>query len=262
MCVKPSNSKLKRSALSFVFLSLALLLVTLNSRPKPHRSEIRRLQNQYPEPEAEVTSRSSAAENARWYNVVAQEFKRRKIKVGLVNMKEGAGQHGELHGLAETITVDFDRVEEDRRWEDFFPEWIDEDGKWGPPSCPEIPMPRFEDYGELDVVVARVPCEGGGVGVRDVFRLQLNLMVANLLVRSRRNNDQEFDQTVYAVFVGSCGPMWEIFRCDDLLWHEGDYWVYRPADLRRLKQKVFMPVGSCQIAPSFTEPGRFSSNLC
>ncbi|KAL6989684.1 hypothetical protein U1Q18_015435 [Sarracenia purpurea var. burkii] len=67
---------------------------------------------------------------------------------------------------------------------------------------------------------ARVPCEGGGVGVRDVFR---------------RNSDQKFDQTVYAVFVGSYGRMREIFRCDDLLWREGDYWVYRPTNLRRFK---------------------------
>ncbi|XP_028123616.1 putative UDP-glucuronate:xylan alpha-glucuronosyltransferase 5 [Camellia sinensis] len=143
------------------------------------------------------------------------------------------------------ITVGFDRVDDDLWWEDFFPEWIDEEEKWSSPTCPEIPMPRFEEYGEMDVVVARVPC------VRNVFRLQVNLMVANLLVRSGWENNQ--DRTVYAVFIGSCGPMWEIFRCDDLLWNEGEYRVYKP-DLRRLKQKVIMPIGSCQLAPPYAEP--------
>ncbi|KAK9219052.1 hypothetical protein WN943_007691 [Citrus x changshan-huyou] len=46
--------------------------------------------------------------------------------------------------------------------------------------------------------------------------------------------------------------MVEMFRCDDLVEHAGDYWVYKP-DLRRLKHKVLMPVGSCQIAPAFAQ---------
>ncbi|KAI8028403.1 putative UDP-glucuronate:xylan alpha-glucuronosyltransferase 4 [Camellia lanceoleosa] len=264
MAVKQTSSKIKPftlSFLSFLFLSLTLfLLLTLNFQPKlPHQDDIGFLlrHDEYPE----VTLRP-ANKTPRWYTVVAQEAKRRKIKVGLVNIDDHQrlGQNDEqfLHGLAEMITVGFDRVDDDLRWEDFFPEWIDEDEKWSPPSCPEIPMPRFEEYGEIDVVVAKVPCGGDdgdddGGGVRNVFRLQVNLMVANLLVRSGWENNQ--DRTVYAVFIGSCGPMWEIFRCDDLLWNEGEYWVYKP-DLRRLKQKVIMPLGSCQLAPPYAEPGR------
>ncbi|KAK6126509.1 hypothetical protein DH2020_039743 [Rehmannia glutinosa] len=112
-------------------------------------------------------------------------------------------------------------------------------------------MPEFEDYQDLDVVVARVPCEEDGL--RDVFRLQVNLVVANLLVRSGRKRNG-VDRPIFAVFIGSSGPMWEIFRCDDLFWHFGDYWVYKP-QLRRIKQKVVMPVGSCQISPPFAQFG-------
>lgn len=157
--------------------------------------------------------------------------------------------------ITKTVNVRFDRVSEDLKWDDFFPEWIDEDEKWGPPKCPEIPMPmpvRSEDYKDLDVVIARVPCgrvNGGKEGIRDVFRLQVNLVVANLVVGN-------VDRTVYVVFVGSCGPMVEIFRCDDLVMRRGDYWVYKP-DLRRLKQKVLMPFGTCQLAPSYAETGTF-----
>ncbi|PSS10142.1 UDP-glucuronate:xylan alpha-glucuronosyltransferase [Actinidia chinensis var. chinensis] len=245
MAMKPSGSKLKSCTLSFIFLSLTLFLLTANFLPKPRRTDVRHLRDEYPR---------------WWYKVVAQEVNwRTKIKVGLVNMEDGLGQHSELDGLAEIITVNFDRADENLKWDDFFPEWIDEDGKWGSPSCPDIPMPRFEDYGELDLIVARVPCGGGGGerngGIRDIFRLQVNLMVANMLVRSRWVNQEEGDRTVYAVFIGSCGPMWEIFRCDDLLWHEGDYRVYRP-DLGRLQQRVLMPFGSCQLAPPYPKPGQ------
>ncbi|KAH9689125.1 putative UDP-glucuronate:xylan alpha-glucuronosyltransferase 4 [Citrus sinensis] len=98
-----------------------------------------------------------------------------KIKVGLVNINDDDdddynGVRGDMH--VETVHVRFDHVGEDKKWEDFFPEWIDEDHKWGPPTCPDIPMPT-QDYRYLDVIVARVPCRGdgdAGGGMRDVFR--------------------------------------------------------------------------------------------
>ncbi|KAI3471650.1 hypothetical protein Pfo_028300 [Paulownia fortunei] len=145
---------------------------------------------------------------------------------------------------AKMVKVHFDRVGEDIQWSDLAPERIDENSK-----CPDIPMPRFEDYQELDVVVASVSrCEDGGL--RDVFRLQVNLVVANLLVRSGRKDNRP----VFAVFVGSCKPMWEIFRCDDLLWNEGNSWVYKP-ELTRIKKLVLMPVGACQFVPPFSNFG-------
>jgi hypothetical protein len=122
-----------------------------------------------------------------------------------------------------------------------------------------MPAARPADYGDLDVIIARVPCGGAGEkekeGIRDVFRLQVNLVVANLVVGSGWVTP-DVHRTVYVVFVGSCGPMVEIFRCDDLVMHQGDYWVYKP-ELRRLKQKVLMPFGTCQLAPSYAETGKF-----
>lgn len=161
-----------------------------------------------------------------------------------------------VRAKVQTIKVQFDPVDEGVKWSDLFPEWIDENS---PSNCPELPMPRFEDYRELDVVVARVPCtgvEGGGESgyLRNVFRLQVNLVVANLLVRSGRKGNG-VNRPVFAVFIGSCGPMWDIFRCDDLLGHFGNSWVYKP-ELRRIKQKVLMPVGSCQLSPPFAQAGK------
>lgn len=189
------------------------------------------------------------------------------MKVGLVNVEHDHTQP--MHGLdnVEAISVVFHRIAADRKWVDFFPEWVDEDERWGRPKCPEIPMPRFEDYEDIDVVLARVPCgmsigSGEKEGIRDVFRLQVNLVVANLAAR-RGWRDPDYHvphRTVYVVFIGSCAPMVEIFRCDDLVMHRGDYWVYKP-EIGRLKQKVLMPFGSCQLAPGYAQAGNYPLDL-
>lgn len=174
------------------------------------------------------------------------------MKVGLVNMD---GETEKFHPSAEMVNVQFDPVREDLKWADLFPTWIDEKDS----KCPDIPMPKFEDYEQLDVVVARVNCtEGDGAhGLRDVYRLQVNLVVANLLVRSRNGKENGVNRPVLAVFVGSsCGSMREIFTCDELVWNDGNSWVYRP-NMSRIRQKMLMPVGSCQLVPPFSQSGQF-----
>lgn len=192
-----------------------------------------------------------------WYRLVEEEMKGKKVRVGFVNIDDITDPEFAMKGLAKAVKVTFDRVPGNLTWVNFFPSWINEDPKGRKPSCPDIPMPKFEDYRDLDVIVAKVPCEDGGDrrrGLRDVFRLQVNLVVANLAVGTGRIN-LDMNRKIYAVFLGSCGPMVEIFRCDDLVRHVGDYWVYKP-EQGRLKQKVLMPVGSCQIAPAYAENGK------
>ncbi|KAJ6775372.1 UDP-GLUCURONATE:XYLAN ALPHA-GLUCURONOSYLTRANSFERASE 5-RELATED [Salix purpurea] len=182
-----------------------------------------------------------------------------RIRIGFVNVDDNVKhEYDHMRGQVETVNVDFRPVSGELKWEDFFPEWIDEDARWHEPSCPEIPMPRLEDYGDLDVIVARVPCGNGTEeqGIRDLLRLQVNLVVANLAVVNGLTNGGD-DRTVSVIFIGSCGPMQEIFRCDDLMTHLGEYWLYKP-ELRRLRQTVQMPVGSCLIAPYHKQTGIFS----
>lgn len=139
-------------------------------------------------------------EPSRWYDKLQNVINNRsdnKLKIGLVNLHL---DQVPVNGLADVTTINFKVVDGDKKWEDFFPEWVDEDGKYGPMKCPEIPMPQ--SYEKVDVVVARVPD-----GVRDVFRLQVNLVVANVLVNSGL-------EEVYVVFIGRSKPMWEIFRCE------------------------------------------------
>lgn len=252
---KPTNLIQKLFIISLLLLSFSLFLLVLSFQPKqpPHLAYGLKLHNQ---PNNHLLLKH------KWLDVIEKHIRADHIKVGFVNINgSDGGENGvfrvrDVH--VEAVHVRFDHVGEDKKWEDFFPEWIDEDHKWGPPKCPAIPMPRSEEeeeeYRDLDVIVARVPCGAaiGGrrmKGIRDVFRLQVNLVVANLAVESGWMVKPGVDRTVYVIFVGSCGAMVEMFRCDDLVEHVGDYWVYKP-DLRRLKQKVLMPVGSCQIAQS------------
>ncbi|XP_045794156.1 putative UDP-glucuronate:xylan alpha-glucuronosyltransferase 4 [Trifolium pratense] len=195
-----------------------------------------------------------------WFEVIAKGFNgKTKIKIGLVNVNSRS-MDKQLHAIrpqVDIVPIHFDRLDENLKWSDFFPEWIDEENKWDEPKCPDMPMPSLENYKDLDVVIAMVPCgEGLGEekGIRDLFRLQVNLVVANLAVETKWQEKLE-SRNMYVVFVGSCGPMSEIFRCDDLLMHQGDYWVYKP-NLKRLKQKTLMPVGSCQISPGYAESGK------
>lgn len=240
-----SSSKQKRFVICLLLTSLPLLLFVLSLKPHESPPTLTRLLH-------EEENKKPA-----WFDFIAKHLKTDKVKVGLVNIhKRVDGSVFEhLPPQVETVPVNFDHVDENLKWEDFFPEWIDEDRTWGPPECPRMPMPAPENFRDLNVVVARVPCGKNKDGIRDVFRLQVNLVVANLAVESGWVNSDSF-RTVLVVFIGSCGPMVEIFRCDDLLMQRREYWVYKP-ELKRLKQVTLMPVGSCQIAPSYAETGMF-----
>ncbi|OVA05487.1 Glycosyl transferase [Macleaya cordata] len=282
-----SGPKPKFFTLSLFFLALSLLLLISTFRLKTRVIIVDRYrENNYNStPVVVVVDRyreneyNSSVESPRinivqkkplppLINFLKKEFGGNKeIKIGLVNIQhEDDHQQNEYYwkALGETVLVDFERVSNEKVWKDFFPEWIDEEEKNGtPPKCPEIPMPRFEEYREFDVVISRVPCgnigtdddddddDDKGKGIRDLFRLQVNLVVANLV--ARRSTDEN-DRPVYVVFMGYCGPMLEIFRCDDLVKREGQFWIYKP-DLRRLKQKVQMPIGTCQLATPFVNQG-------
>lgn len=167
-----------------------------------------------------------------------------KIHIGLVNVDdEEEIRRWEKAGRVHRVV--FDHVAVDVTWERLFPEWIDEDERHEKPECPAIPMPKFEDYPELDVVVVRAPCGIAsplGRGERDVFRLQVHLVAAKLAARRLAET-----AAATVVFIGPCPAMLEIFRCEDVVVNREGLTVYRP-DLRRLRQKIRLPVGSCKLA--------------
>ncbi|KAE9600038.1 putative glucuronosyltransferase [Lupinus albus] len=172
------------------------------------------------------------------------------MKIGMVNMDEYDVSEWNIKGEARPIY--FERVSQYFNWTDLYPEWIDEEEESDVASCPEIPMPEFAQYENMDVIVAKLPCiypkEGWG---RDVFRLQVHLIAANLAVKKGK---RDWKWKTKVVLWSKCRPMMELFRCNDLVKHEGDWWYYE-VDVKRLEQKVSLPVGSCTLALPLWEQG-------
>ncbi|CDY28292.1 BnaC03g66670D [Brassica napus] len=166
-----------------------------------------------------------------------------KTKIGMVNMEEADLTQWKRYG--ETNHIHFDRVSKLFTWHDLFPEWIDEEEDHEVPTCPEIPMPDLERLEKFDLIVVKLPCKYPEEGWRrEVLRLQVNLVAANLVAKKGKT-DWTWKSKV--LFWSKCQPMIEIFRCDDLEKREGNWWLYRP-EVVRLQQKVSLPIGSCNLA--------------
>ncbi|KAL0917467.1 hypothetical protein M5K25_012529 [Dendrobium thyrsiflorum] len=176
--------------------------------------------------------------------------------IALVNI--GEDELLDWKDLGPVTSIEFEQVSENFEWKDIFPEWIDEEEENEGPSCPEMPMPDFSLYGEFDVVVVRLPCRRPEPGwSRDVFRLQMHLMAANLAVRRVKRNERG---AVKLIFYGGCRPMMEVFRCDDMVGREGEWWMYE-VEAGRLEEKVAMPIGSCKLALPLWKEGTINEEF-
>ncbi|XP_031491546.1 UDP-glucuronate:xylan alpha-glucuronosyltransferase 2-like isoform X2 [Nymphaea colorata] len=168
---------------------------------------------------------------------------RPRMKIALINLDDY-----EIHEWVdegETTVVQFEKVPELLKWEDLFPEWVDEEEDDAVPSCPEIPMPDFGRYPrDFDMVVAGLPCKSPEEGwKRDAFRLQVHLISANFAVKNGRDDLQK----LRFVFLSECMPMVELFKCEEMVMHEKSAWVY-DSDLLRLEEKIHLPFGACRLA--------------
>lgn len=252
MGAKTQNSRGKIFMVYLILISLSLVGLIVSFKPFSISNQI-------------VTSPSSSdiridlpapvvSKNPRWLRLVRDYLPAKKLRIGFLNIEEQERESFEANGpsILENVHVSLDPLPENLTWNSLFMEWIDEENS----QCPEIPLPKPEgSNADVDVIVAKVPCSGWSEneGLRDVFRLQVNLAAANLAVKSGLT---KVDSAVYVVFVGSCGPMHGIFKCDERVRRVDDYWVYKP-NLPRLKQKLLMPVGSCHVASPFAQLGNF-----
>ena len=80
------------------------------------------------------------------------------LKVGLLNMEAVDLQRWQSLAGEMPISVPFERVSEEVEWSDLYPEWIDEEERYGTPECRSIPLPKLSPEVKLDVVIARAPC--------------------------------------------------------------------------------------------------------
>ncbi|MCD7458751.1 hypothetical protein HAX54_039052 [Datura stramonium] len=173
----------------------------------------------------------------------------RGMKIGMVNMEGEDVTEWRVHG--QIITVQFQKVSELLEWNDLFPGQVDEELEEmdGRQTCPEIPMPHFYSYSYIDILVVKLPCKYPQEGWRrDVFRLQVHLVAANLAVKRKKGKNGKMK----LIFLSKCRPMMEIFRCKEFKKREGDWWYYEP-NMAKLAQKVSLPIGSCKLALSLRE---------
>ncbi|CAL5441286.1 unnamed protein product [Camellia sinensis] len=49
------------------------------------------------------------------------------------------------------------------------------------------------------------------------------------------------------VLLSKGRPLLELFRCDDMVTQEGDWWFFQP-QIEMLEHKISLPVGSCNLA--------------
>ncbi|KAJ8561359.1 hypothetical protein K7X08_027549 [Anisodus acutangulus] len=182
------------------------------------------------------------------------------MKIGKVNMKDENISKWNMHGHI-IIPVEFEKTSDLIEWKDLFPSWIheEEEEEKVVPICPKIPMPNFSNYNtNMDIIVAKLPCKYPKEGwSRDVFRLQVHLVVANLVVNRGK---KDWNGKTKVVILSKCRPMVELFRCDDLVKHEGDWWYYQ-MDVVKLEQKRKI-VNSFWIIPGHTNTLRLLLQLC
>ncbi|CAN8241424.1 unnamed protein product [Cochlearia groenlandica] len=247
---KTQTSRGKTFIVYLIPFSLSLLVLVLAFKPLF-------LLNQITSPSSDLRINLESPQinnnNPRWLGLVRGYLPGKRIRVGYLNIDKLERESYEASGplILKNIHVSLDSLPVNITWESLFPEWIDETVS----VCPEIPLPQLKGSdADVDVIVASVPCHGWSEnkGLRDVFRLQVSLAAAKLAVESGL---RKVDPIVYVVFIGSCGPMHEIFKCDERVRHVEDYWVYKP-NLPRLKQKLLMPVGSCRLATPFAQLGQ------
>ncbi|KAL3634200.1 hypothetical protein CASFOL_021254 [Castilleja foliolosa] len=170
----------------------------------------------------------------------------KEMKIGMISME--TEDISEWRSLGEITHISFEHVSKSLEWKHLFPEWIDEEEEVDGPSCPDIPMPDFDKYGEMDMIVAKLPCKAPKEKWnRDVFRLQVHLVAARMAVKKGKWDWNGNRKTMKVVLLSKCMPMVEIFGCDELVRREGDWWYYG-VEMERLKKKVELPVGSCELA--------------
>nr|GEW16031.1 putative UDP-glucuronate:xylan alpha-glucuronosyltransferase 3 [Tanacetum cinerariifolium] len=162
--------------------------------------------------------------------------------IGLLNFNETEiKQWKKIIPDADHISLHLDSVGETITWEDLYPEWIDEEEEFKVPVCLKLPNIKAPRKPRIDFIAVKLPCLKTRDWSRDVARLHLQLAAARLAAKSKGY------RPVRVLLVTDCFPVPNLFTCKELVVHRGDVWLYKP-DLNKLREKVQLPVGSCELS--------------
>ncbi|WOL01266.1 UDP-glucuronate:xylan alpha-glucuronosyltransferase 3 [Canna indica] len=167
----------------------------------------------------------------------------RNLKIGLLNFNiSEISQWHQLLPHAGFSVIQLDYAESNITWNVLYPEWIDEEEESQVPACPKLPKSKFSKGFRFDIIAVKLPCRSSGSWSRDVARLHLQLAAAQVAAASTGSQ-----HPVYVHFVTNCFPIPNLFTCKNLVMRKGNNWLYKP-DLHLLKQKLQLPIGSCELA--------------
>ncbi|CAA2965778.1 UDP-glucuronate:xylan alpha-glucuronosyltransferase 3 [Olea europaea subsp. europaea] len=175
--------------------------------------------------------------------------------IGLLNFK--AAEIDQWEGLlpdAEHVTLNLDHAPSNVTWETLYPEWIDEEEEFEVPTCPTLPKIQVPGKPRMDLIAVKLPCNKSGDWSRDVARLHLQLEAARLAATVKGYHP------VHVLLITDCFPTPNLFTCKDLVVRKGYVWLYKP-NLNKLREKLRLPVGSCELAvPLLSKENWYSAN--
>ena len=161
--------------------------------------------------------------------------------IGLLNFNENEINNWKnILPHANHIVLQIDYAKKNVTWDTLYPEWIDEEEEHEVPTCPYLPKIEVPEQ-RVDLIVVKLPCRNEANWSRDVARLHLQISAAKLATSAKRNYN------VHLMFVTKYFPIPNLFTCKELVAKEGNFWLYKP-NLDVLREKVRLPIGSCQLA--------------
>ncbi|GAB4845111.1 Putative UDP-glucuronate:xylan alpha-glucuronosyltransferase 3 [Ancistrocladus abbreviatus] len=153
----------------------------------------------------------------------------------------------------EHIVLHLDNVPNTITWDTLYPEWIDEEEEFEVPSCPYLPSIQVPRSARIDLLVIKLPCRKSGKWSRDVARFHLQLAAARLAASTKGSH------RVHVLLVTDCFPIPNLFTCKELVSRSGNAWLYNP-NLNTLREKVNLPVGSCELSVPLNPKDQTSGN--
>ncbi|XP_058097303.1 putative UDP-glucuronate:xylan alpha-glucuronosyltransferase 3 isoform X2 [Magnolia sinica] len=166
-----------------------------------------------------------------------------QLEIGLLNFNGSEINHWQqVVPGTHCVILHLEYARNNITWEDLYPEWIDEEEESEVPICPSLPEPEAVKKPQLDLIAVKLPCRRWSVNwSRDVARLHLQLAAAKLAASAKGNHP------AHVIFVTDCFPIPNLFMCKELVVREENTWMYKP-NLRVLREKLRLPVGSCELA--------------
>lgn len=182
--------------------------------------------------------------------------RKRKLNVGLLNFNiTEFNSWQQLLPRSEFLALHLDSVKPDLTWEDLYPEWIDEEEEFEVPSCVDLPDPKVAKSALFDLIAVKLPCNKTAKNwSRDIARFHLQLSAAKLASQSSVSQQLQ----IHIILLTDCFPIPNLFSCKNLIVREGNAWLYNP-ELRNLREKLRLPVGSCKLAVPLKTDGKFST---